>query len=398
VHDKLASAVHALCAALVACGCPCFGGVGALPAEPVTVGTTPQFLVDDYIVDNRFAIKYKNHAVTRRFHQPKKHESNPLFAEDGSYANVVRDEQTGLFRMWYQVFDRTEKLAGGSTRYAVAYAESKDGLQWERPELGLFQWKGSKRNNIVWRGPKQARASGMQILLSIPEEQKRGYRYVMSYRVGGAGRELDGIRLIGSHDGIHWGFLWAFRMNDPIYTQLATSRDGIHWERLPRRPALIPLGDEGAWDGGMVFGGPHWVEVGDQWWFYYMGFDEGHQSKTRTAGLGLATLRKEGLISLHGPANGGGVVITRKILWPGGDLVLNVEAPDGEVRVRVSDRMRQVLPGFDYDDCRTFAGDSVAHTVRWQDREIDSLKGQVIRLEIFLQNADLYTFRATGSE
>ena len=94
-------------------------------------------------------------------------------------------------------------------------------------------------------------------------KQKRGYRYVMSYRVGGAGRELDGIRLIGSHDGIHWD------------------------------------------------------EAGDQWWFYYMGFNEGHQSKTRTGGLGLATLRKEGLISLHGPESGGGVIVTRKILWPG---------------------------------------------------------------------------------
>ena len=75
--------------------------------------------------------------------------------------------------------------------------------------------------------------------------------------------------------GIYWGFLWVFRMNDPIHTELVTSRDGIHWRRSPKRVPLIPLGEEGAWDDGMTFGGPHWIEVGDQGWFYYAGHDGG---------------------------------------------------------------------------------------------------------------------------
>ena len=29
-----------------------------LPVEPVIIGSTTQFLVDDYLVDNRFALKY----------------------------------------------------------------------------------------------------------------------------------------------------------------------------------------------------------------------------------------------------------------------------------------------------------------------------------------------------
>ena len=28
------------------------------------------------------------------------------------------------------------------------------------------------------------------------------------------------------HAGIYWGFLWVFQMNDPIHTELVTSRDG----------------------------------------------------------------------------------------------------------------------------------------------------------------------------
>jgi hypothetical protein len=41
-----------------------------------------------------------------------------------------------------------------------------------------------------------------------------------------------------------------------------------------------------------------------------------------------------------------------------------------------------------------FHGDNVAHEVAWQDNSLDSLTGKVIRLEIFLRDADIYTFRA----
>ena len=34
----------------------------------------------------------------------------------------------------------------------TCYAESRDGIHWTRPELGLFAFKGSKANNIVWDG------------------------------------------------------------------------------------------------------------------------------------------------------------------------------------------------------------------------------------------------------
>jgi hypothetical protein len=464
-----------------------------LPEEPVEIGTTPQFFVDNYIVDNVWAIKYKSQFVTRVFHAPRKHPANPLIAGDGGYVNVVYDEQDRLFRMWWQTAVRRGSEEE-KTQYAIAYAESKDGVAWEKPNLGLFQWQGSKDNNIVYLGYKNSRASGPQILTTIPESQKRGYRYIMTYRTGGAGRGNDGIRLVGSHDGIqwdessdtlikhlhsdtvnsivydsqrdqyvmtcrakhlyrlfqgdvldtgesrrvarivskelwapwegepqnillpdnvdllgekfdcfygmplhyhagiYWGFLWMFKMNDPIYTQLATSRDSIHWTRLHPRPALVPLGSEGEWDAGMTFGGP-WVEVGDEWRFYYAGHSEGHQSRTRIPGIGLSVAPKERLVSMHGPA-GGGVVVTRQIFWPGGDLVVNCDASAGQLKVRVSGDQRKPIAGFDYADGQPFRGDSLAHTVRFGDRSLDELRGQPIRLEFYLENAHLFAFRA----
>ena len=147
-----------------------------------------------------------------------------------------------------------------------------------------------------------------------------------------------------------------------------------------------------------------WLEVGDEWWTYYTGWDGPHgrreneeRGRWRQGGIGLVKIRKEGFVSLRGPQHGG-VVVTRKLLWPGGELRLNADAHSGELKVRVSDASRQVLPGLDYSDCVSFTGDSVSHQMRWKDRRLSSLAGQVIRLEIYLQNANLYIFRAEGSD
>ena len=484
-------------AVLAGAGPMAVAGVGVLPVEPVEIGTEPQFFVDDHIVDNRWALKQKTEEVLRVFHPPKKHEGNPLIAGDGGYVCVAHDREAGLFRMWYQTYDRAGKAGDETADYAIAYAQSKDGLKWERPKLGLVNWKGGKDNNIVWRGVSDKRASGQQIL-TLPEKDRRGYRYVMAYHTSGARRGNNGIRLVGSQDGIHWdkagdtlitplpsdtvnsivfdpvrrlyvmfcrdktayrlfqgdildtgesrrvarmaspdlwaewkakpqnilipdeqdmargfnrfygmparyhagiywGALWCFKLNTDIWTELAWSHDGVNFERMPGRPRLIDLGKEGTWDDGMIFGGPDWVEMGDEWWMYYSGWDGPHGTRERTPGIGLATLRKEGFISMRGPRDGG-VICTRLLRWLGGKLVVNADAHAGELKVRILDERRKPLAGFDYGDCATFNGDRVAHEVTWKEKTIGSLKGQVIRLEFLLKDADLYTFRAAGNE
>lgn len=488
---------------LAACGLISIGCIGPLcaappPLEPVEIGATPQFFVDDHIVDNRWALKQKREAVLRVFHAPVKHPGNPLFAGDGGFVCAVKDEQAGLLRMWYQThaWIGDGKSDESRTFYAIAYAESKDGLRWERPSLGLHEWKGSRDNNIVFKGFMNSRASGHQIL-QLPEADRRGFRFVMTYRTTAAKRGNNGIRVIGSQDGIHWdessdtlvhplpsdtvnsivydsareeyvmfcraknryrifegdiidtgesrriarmanadlweawdtvpqailipdeldarenfnafygmpvryhagiywGALWCFRFNDHIFTEPAFSRDGFQFDRLPERPKMIALGEEGAWDDSMTFGSMDWVEMGDEWWFYYSGWDGDHGSKDRQAGMGLAKLRKEGLVSLRGPP-GGGVVVTRLLKWPGGGLAINADASKGEIKVRVSDATRKPLAGFDYTDCEPFTGDATSHEIKWRGQSLQSLAGKELRLEFLLRAADLYTFRADTS-
>ena len=59
-----------------------------------------------------------------------------------SYPQVKK--QDGKFAMWYST--------AGPELSSICYAESRDGFDWERPDLGLIEFGGSTRNNICMTG------------------------------------------------------------------------------------------------------------------------------------------------------------------------------------------------------------------------------------------------------
>ncbi|HHK6674507.1 TPA: hypothetical protein ACQXD3_001882 [Streptococcus pneumoniae] len=93
-----------------------------------------------------------------------------------------------LYRCWYQTFvsdeaseetplaERGEKeyIVKSSRMTALCYAESKDGVKWEKPNLNLVKFKGSKDNNIVLM-----HAHGAGIMLDEQElDPKKRYKLV----------------------------------------------------------------------------------------------------------------------------------------------------------------------------------------------------------------------------
>jgi len=445
----------------------------------VQIDHQPQFFIDDHLVDNRWGVEYLTETVTRVFHTPTKHEQNPLIADHGGYLNIVRDEETGLFRMWYTDY-WDQSFEPRMYTYAIAYAESEDGINWRLPRIGQHEFKGTKDNNIVLLGPTGGRAE-VQYLLDVPEECRRGYKYLLLYLTD----DPKSARLIGSQDGIHWdpdsdtciatgftpdthgsivwdprtrrfvwftratniyrnrgerrkiarlesahlweewplrtenillpdqldaetlhhyfygmpttyhagiywGFLWPYRHQEDIYTSLAFSRDGLNFQRPVDRPPLIDLGGEDSWDGGMVTAS-NWLEVGDEWWIYYVGRNGPHKERDPIPGIGLARLRKEGFASLRSPA-GGGFVVTRSLQCPGGRLFVNADATQGELRVRLTNYERQPLPGFGAPS-RAIVGDHVRREVTWEGLQTADLQGCEIRLEFEMKGiVDLYSF------
>jgi hypothetical protein len=64
------------------------------------------------------------------------------------YGTVLKQGDT--FRMWYLGMHEPEIVKGQAPGWwrPMCYAESKDGVTWTKPELGLVDFNGSKKNNI----------------------------------------------------------------------------------------------------------------------------------------------------------------------------------------------------------------------------------------------------------
>jgi len=205
------------------------------------------------------------------------------------------------------------------------------------------------------------------------------------------------------YGGVYFGMLQQFG-EDPqtLEVELVWSRDGFHWERAPGRPMLIPVGQDGAWDDGMVSAADRVIERGDEWWLYYNGYDGYHDERAESK-VGLIKFRKEGFVSIQSDPRGQeSYVITRPILWPGGELVINADAKSlakgwiskPYVKVAVSDLHRKLYEGFTYNDSVPFNGDAVRHTMKWKNARMNTLKGKLVRLEFALKHADLFAFLA----
>lgn len=141
----------------------------------------------------------------------EKHDANPLFGEekvwevrfDNLYGNIIFDQEEQIYKCWYSPFivdyaahgmtleERTEPYREHPEReMGICYATSKDGINWEKPDLGLVEYKGSKGNNIVWRGPH-----GAGVIKDVGEKDpSKRYKAI-----------FQGMAVAFSADGLHWG-------------------------------------------------------------------------------------------------------------------------------------------------------------------------------------------------
>lgn len=125
----------------------------------VILDALPLLLADDSGIASR-------KGVTRTFHAAQTHPA-PVVQSDRQwegnrvyiYGTVHRDAASGQLRMWYMtrplpespgvLSGRVPELRGGGFDL-VLYATSRDGLRWDKPALGLYQFAGSRDNNIVF--------------------------------------------------------------------------------------------------------------------------------------------------------------------------------------------------------------------------------------------------------
>ena len=101
------------------------------------------------------------------------------------YGTVLQDG--GKFRMWYLAWPLFDKRYPKDTRLPrrpAAYAESSDGIHWQKPDLGLIDFCGSKHNNLISIEPADhpfAVVGDFVSVLRDDADPDPGRRYKMVY-------------------------------------------------------------------------------------------------------------------------------------------------------------------------------------------------------------------------
>ncbi len=149
---------------------------------------------------------------------------NPLFIEDkpwevrfdNLYPNVIFDDMEQLYKAWYNpyIVDEVSSatplakrksipydpyLIGKVREAGVCYATSRDGIVWEKPELGIIEFDGSKRNNLVMRG---VHGVGIKKDLHDPDPARRYKALLLNQLAETVERNRCGVAT--SPDGLHW--------------------------------------------------------------------------------------------------------------------------------------------------------------------------------------------------
>ena len=202
--------------------------------------------------------------------RPRKHgpvlvADKPWEGERAQAWGSVIVEPDGLLRIWYFAFN-TERRNDELDRGGYAYAESRDGIRWDKPNLGVVNFRGSRDNNLFYScAPDGGNLVDEELArrgIGLPALDESGNQI-------GILNNLDGLTVVRDDDepdrnkrykliaNMQDHRMWAPYYKDryPNVTEsqvkraravfgqyMDTSPDGIHWSRRPRR-ILSAVGD-----------------------------------------------------------------------------------------------------------------------------------------------------------
>lgn len=217
--------------------------------ESMKIGNEVQYLFDDYMVEDRFGL-------TRVLGEVKKFEGNPLsMGEDkswekkteswsGAYVNhVIFDPKEKIYKGWYLVYRHD-----ASYNYSTLYAESKDGISWEKPQLDFLKVDGERTNYVLHDEKNTALMQDISLDVDARDPERR---FTALVKMVPPGEKVRCIVRMFSPDGKKWTLApdpVLFKgASDGSYS-LVADKERDRW-LLYRRPATnaVVSGGEGAY-------------------------------------------------------------------------------------------------------------------------------------------------------
>lgn len=170
------------------------GGEGLLE-----VGSARQVFIDGRFLQDAQGVRLCVHPPRKTGEMTIKPERSWEQGGIGPYSNVLWYD--GVYHMWYHSMS-TVQWDSGHEQGAICYARSKDGITWERPNLGIVEIDGKRDNNIVFgRGAAGVTMGQDGGIVFVDPTAPADQRYRLAIRLGEVG---EGIHIYSSPDGLHW--------------------------------------------------------------------------------------------------------------------------------------------------------------------------------------------------
>lgn len=156
----------------------------------VDIGSRVEMFVDDWLIE-------RQDGASLRLNTPIKREivlvtDQPWEGPPSGYYTVLQDGSR--FRLYYRGQCPTDR----SEEQVACLAESTDGINFTRPNLGLYEVNGSSENNVIWLGTE---GHNFAPFLDTNPNAKPEERYKALGRGGGRPQSLFAF---SSPDGIRW--------------------------------------------------------------------------------------------------------------------------------------------------------------------------------------------------
>ena len=287
-------------------------------------------------------------------------------------------------------------------------------------------------NGINWRD-----ASLLQVIVSDPD-CPIGFcrlpdgRYIATHRYRGRGRTVFASQ---SWDLLHWsdpqlvyepdatdppgtmvygmgistyghyilGTPWLYHLDADDFTtrhgiqepELAYARSITAWHRLSSGAPLLDNENPAEWESGNIQMSSNIIYLDDEIRFYYAASSQRHgtprsERHLQKAGLGMASLRPDGFVSLD-TGGDGGRIRTRRVQLYSRKITINADiAANGYVKLRLINKDKEYLP---IEATAVHSGDHKAATIM-----LDSLPSEYVLLEISASNASIYSISLMDSE
>ena len=196
--------------------------------NPCPIGCRRELFLDDCLIEKVAGL------ATRRMHHPQPREivlrhDAPWEGNGCGYHSLFRDGD--LYRLYYKAWKI--RLAPGKIASEkkpdiyTCYAESTDGINWTKPDLGLVEHQGSTANNIMLDRETLSRVEADPGHPALFKDENPDA--TSPYKGFIRSRGPHGLYAIESADGIRWSAM----SEDPVITNGAfDSQNLAFWDAI----------------------------------------------------------------------------------------------------------------------------------------------------------------------